>query len=83
MSFFILVVAALVTGFIFGALSIAADMILMGVFGFFLTIPAAMMLHGIGQASLHGLQVRLYQYLIKWHVQAFYYMGALATLAGA
>ena len=74
MADFILVVAALVTGFIFGVLSMAADMISMEAFGFFLTIPTAMMLHGIGQAYSNGPRIRLYRYLIKWHVLVFYYM---------
>ena len=47
MVYFILVLATLVTGFISGVLSMAGGMILMGVFGFFLTVPAAMVLHSI------------------------------------
>ena len=51
MVYFILVLVTLVTSFISGVLSMAGSMILMGVFGFFLTVPASMVLHGIAQGG--------------------------------
>jgi len=63
---FILVLATLVTSFISGVLSMAGGMILMGVFGFSLTVPAAMVLHSIAQAFSNGSRVSLYRHLIKW-----------------
>ena len=56
-------------------------MILMGVFGFFLTVPAAMVLHGIAQAFSNGSRVWLYRRHIKWRVLVFYCVGALVVLA--
>ena len=81
MVYFILVLATLVTSFISGVLSMAGGMILMGVFGFFLTVPAAMVLHGIAQAFSNGSRVWLYRHLIKWRVLVFYCIGALVVLA--
>ncbi len=52
----------------------------MGVFGFFLTVPTAMVLHGIAQAFSNGSRVWLYQRHIKWHVLIFYCVGALFVL---
>ena len=81
MVYFILVLATLVTSFISGVLSMAGGMILMGVFGFFLTVPAAMVLHGIAQAFSNGSRVWLYRRHIKWRVLVFYCVGALVVLA--
>ena len=80
MVYFILVLATLVTSFISGVLSMAGGMILMGVFGFFLTVPAAMVLHGIAQVFSNGSRVWLYRRHIKWRVLVFYCVGALVVL---
>ena len=42
----LLATATLATSLISGVLSMAGGMILMGIFGYFLSVPAAMVLHG-------------------------------------
>ncbi len=81
MTYFILVVATFVTSVISGVLSMAGGIILMGVFGLFLTVPAAMVLHGIAQAVSNGSRVWLYRHHIRWGVLKYYSVGALAVLA--
>lgn len=56
MTYLLLVLATFATSIISGVLSMAGGMILMGVFGFFLSVPAAMVLHGIAQTfpTAHG-----------------------------
>ena len=55
----LLVTATLVTSLISGVLSMAGGMILMGVFGFFLSVPAAMVLHGVAQTVSNGSRIFL------------------------
>jgi uncharacterized membrane protein YfcA len=81
MIYLLLVLATLLTSIISGVLSMAGGMILMGVFGFFLTVPAAMVLHGIAQAFSNGSRVWLYRRHLKWHVLGYYSIGAFAVLA--
>jgi uncharacterized protein len=57
----LLVLATLATSIISGVLSMAGGMILMGVFGFLLSVPAAMVLHGIAQTFSNGSRVWLYR----------------------
>ena len=80
MTYFLLVLATLATSIISGVLSMAGGMILMGVFGFFLSVPAAMVLHGIAQTFSNGSRVWLYRRHIKWCVLGYYSMGAFAVL---
>lgn len=47
MTYLALVFATLLTSLFSGALSMAGGMILMGIFGLFLSVPTAMVLHGI------------------------------------
>lgn len=80
MTYFLLVLATLATSIISGVLSMAGGMILMGVFGLFLSVPAAMVLHGIAQAFSNGSRVWLYRRHIKWRVLRYYAIGAFAVL---
>ena len=80
MTYFLVVLATLATSIISGVLSMAGGMILMGVFGFFLSVPAAMVLHGIAQTFSNGSRVWLYRRHIKWCVLGYYSMGAFAVL---
>ena len=80
MTYLLLVLATLATSIISGVLSMAGGMILMGVFGFFLSVPAAMVLHGIAQAFSNGSRVWLYRRHIKWRVLRYYAIGAFAVL---
>ena len=78
MVYLLLTLATLVTSLISGVLSMAGGMILMVVFGFFLSVPVAMVLHGIAQTFSNGSRVWLYRRHIRWHLLAFYTVGALA-----
>ena len=80
MIYLLLATATLLTSLISGVLSMAGGMILMGVFGFFLSVPAAMVLHGIAQAFSNGSRVFLYRQHIKWAVLITYTIGSLLVL---
>lgn len=81
MTSLLLILATLVTSLVSGVLSMAGGMILMVVFGFFLSVPAAMVLHGLAQAVSNGSRVWIYRRSILWRVLAFYAVGALAMTA--
>ena len=78
MVYLLLTLATLVTSLISGVLSMAGGMILMVVFGFFLSVPVAMVLHGIAQTFSNGSRVWLYRRHIRWRLLAFYTVGAFA-----
>lgn len=77
----LLVVATLATSLVSGVLSMAGGMILMGVFGLFLTVPTAMVIHGIAQAVSNGSRIWLHRQHIRWSVLLPYAVGSLAVLA--
>ena len=81
MTFLLLTIATLLTSIISGVLSMAGGMILMGVFAFFLPVPAAMVLHGIAQAFSNGSRVWIYRRHIHWPVLGWYTLGALAVVS--
>ena len=81
MIYILLALATLVTSIVSGVLSMAGGMILMGVFGFFLSVPAAMVLHGLAQAFSNGSRVWLHRRHIRWSVLLPYTAGALIVLA--
>ena len=81
MTSIILIIATFLTSVVSGLLSMACGMILMGVFGFLLSVPAAMVLHGIAQAFSNGSRVWLYRHHIRWGVLLPYAAGALLVLA--
>ena len=58
----------------------AGGMILMGVFGLFLSIPAAMVLHGVAQTFSNGSRIWLYRAHIRWSVLIPYALGSLVIL---
>ena len=80
MTYLILVLATFATSIISGVLSMAGGMILMGVFGFFLSVPAAMVLHGVAQTFSNGSRAWRYRRHIKWRVLGYYSIGAFAVL---
>ena len=61
-----LAVAALVTSFISGILGMAGGMILMGVLLALLTVPQAMVLHGVTQLAANGWRAVLWRREIDW-----------------
>lgn len=81
MTYIILIAATMITSIISGVLSMAGGMILMGVFGFLLSVPAAMVLHGVAQAFSNGSRVWLHRRHIRWSVLLPYTLGALVVLA--
>jgi len=48
----------------------------MGVFSFFLSVPAAMILHGVTQATANGSRAWLYRHAISWTILPPYLVGA-------
>jgi len=81
MIYLLLILATLLTSLISGVLSMAGGMILMGVFGFFLPVPAAMVLHGVAQAFSNGSRMWLYREHIHYGVLGPYFAGAVIVLA--
>jgi uncharacterized membrane protein YfcA len=76
----ILGVATLVTSFISGILGMAGGMILMGVLLALVSLPAAMMLHGISQLAANGWRALMLRHEIDWRVIGGYCAGAGVAL---
>ncbi|MEQ1515406.1 MAG: TSUP family transporter [Usitatibacteraceae bacterium] len=74
--------SALVTSFISGILGMAGGMILMGVLLALLSLPAAMMLHGITQMASNGWRAWLWRVHVDWRIFRGYVMGSVIALAG-
>ena len=77
----ILAVSALVTSFISGILGMAGGMILMGVLLALMSLPAAMMLHGISQLAANGWRALMLRHEIDWRVIKGYAAGAAVAVA--
>ena len=77
----ILAVSALVTSFISGILGMAGGLILMGVLLAVMSVPAAMMLHGITQLASNGWRAFLWRGHVDWRVFRGYLYGSLAVTA--
>lgn len=67
----------LVTSFISGIFGMAGGMILMGIFGLFLPITQAMIVHGIAQALSNGIRAWLFKDSIKWQIILPYLLGTV------
>ena len=80
MLYALLILVTLLTSVISGLFSMAGGIVLMAVFGFFLSVPAAMVLHGVAQAFSNGSRIWLYREHIKWSVLAPYSAGAAVVL---
>lgn len=80
MFYILLSIAALLTSLVSGVLSMAGGMILMGVFGLFLSVPAAMVLHGITQTASNGSRIWLHRQHIRWAILYPYSIGAFVCL---
>jgi len=80
MLYFIIIAATLATSLISGVLSMAGGMILMGVMSSLLSIPTAIVLHGVAQTISNGSRVWLYREYICWSILLPYSVGALAIL---
>jgi uncharacterized membrane protein YfcA len=79
----ILAVSAVVTSFVSGILGMAGGMILMGILLALpgVTVPAAMMLHGITQLASNAMRALLWRNHVDWRVFRGYAMGALLSVA--
>ena len=79
----ILAVAAVTTSFISGILGMAGGMIFMGILLALpgVTVPQAMMLHGITQLASNATRAWLWRESVDWRVFRGYAMGALLSLA--
>jgi uncharacterized membrane protein YfcA len=80
MLYFLLIIATLVTSLISGILSMAGGMILMGVFSLALSIPVAMVLHGVAQTVSNGSRIWLYRQHVSWSILWPYSLGAFCIL---
>lgn len=76
----VLIISILVTSFISGVFGMAGGMILMGIFGFLLPVPTAMILHGFTQAIANGYRALLLRNSIQWSVMAPYLVGVAISL---
>ena len=76
-----LAVTALVTSFISGILGMAGGMIFMGALLAVLTVPQAMVLHGVTQLAANGWRALLWRQSIDWRVFRGNAWGSLAALA--
>lgn len=73
--------SALVTSFISGILGMAGGMIFMGVLLALLTVPQAMVLHGVTQFASNGWRAVMWRSSIDWRVFRGSAYGALVSLA--
>ena len=81
MLYLLIILATLSTALISGLFSMAGGMILMGVFGFILSVPAAMVLHGVAQTFSNGSRIWIYRRDVRWWTLLPYSLGALLVLA--
>jgi uncharacterized membrane protein YfcA len=81
LTFSILAASTLVTSFISGILGMAGGMILMGVLLALMSLPAAMMLHGISQLASNAWRALMLRREIDWRVIRGYCAGAALALA--
>lgn len=77
----LLAVSALVTSFISGILGMAGGMILMGILLAVLSVPQAMVLHGVTQLASNGWRAILWRSAIDWRVFRGCAWGTFAALA--
>ncbi len=80
LAFVCIAVSVLITSFISGILGMAGGMILMGVLLALLSLPAAMMLHGITQMASNGWRAWLWRTNVNWRVFGGYAGGALLAV---
>jgi uncharacterized membrane protein YfcA len=79
----ILALAAVVlaTSFLSGVFGMAGGMVLMGVLLTFLSVPTAMILHGVTQGASNGWRAFLWRAYIDWTILARYVAGSLVAFA--
>ena len=77
----VLAASALATSFISGILGMAGGMILMGILLAVLTVPKAMVLHGVTQLAANGWRAILWRESIDWRVFRGNAWGSVVALA--
>jgi uncharacterized membrane protein YfcA len=77
---FAVAAVVLATSFLSGVVGMAGGMILMGVLLAFLSVPSAMVLHGITQAASNGWRAFLWRAYVDWTILARYALGSLVAL---
>ena len=80
MIYLFLIIASFLTAIISGLFSMAGGLVLIGVYAFFLSVPATMVLHGVTQTFSNGSRVWIYRAHIKWNVLLPYSIAAVAVL---
>jgi uncharacterized protein len=73
-------VVVIVTSMISGVFGMAGGLILMLVLGQFLSVPAAMILHGVTQFFSNGWRAIIWRQWIDWRIIGLYTLGALPAL---
>jgi uncharacterized membrane protein YfcA len=76
----ILAVSSLVTSFISGILGMAGGLILMGILMAMMSVPAAMMMHGITQFASNAWRAFLWRTYVDWKIIRGYFYGSFAML---
>ena len=77
---FIIGAAVIVTSMISGVFGMAGGLILMLILGQFLSVPAAMILHGVTQFFSNGWRAIIWRQWIDWRIIGLYTLGALPAL---
>lgn len=78
----LILVAVLATSILSGVVGMAGGMILMGLLIVVLTVPVAMLLHGVTQGFANGSRAWFLRKHIRWGVLPPYLAGALLCVAG-
>lgn len=73
--------AVIVTSMISGVFGMAGGLILMLILGQFLSVPAAMILHGVTQFFSNGWRAVMWRQWIDWRIIGLYTLGALPAIA--
>jgi uncharacterized protein len=75
--FFSMLVAS--TAFLAGVFGMAGGMILMGGLLFLVSVPDAMILHGITQMTSNGWRAGLWRHYVNWSIVAHYCVGLIGA----
>lgn len=74
--------SVMATSFISGVFGMAGGMILMGLLLAMLSVPQAMLLHGIAQLAANGWRAWLWRGHVRWQSVGAYAVAAVATALG-
>ena len=77
-----ILVSVFATSLISGVLGMAGGLILMAILVQLMTIPAAMVTHGVVQSIANGSRAWFLREHIQWHILPLYILGALTALLG-